>query len=43
MVKNTNTWELSTMFLNTEEVTEEIKERIKKHLETHDDGNTTQN
>ena len=43
MVKNTNTWKLSTMFLNTQEVTEEIKERTKKHLQTHEDENTTQN
>ena len=29
-VKNTNTWRLNNMFLNSQEVTEEIKMEIKK-------------
>ena len=33
-VKNTNTWRLSNILLNNQEVTEEIKEEIKKYLET---------
>ena len=40
-VKNTNTWRLNNMLLNTQEVTEEIKEEIKKYLETNDNENTT--
>ena len=40
-VKNTNTWRLSNMLLNNQEITEEIKEEIKKYLETNDNENTT--
>ena len=43
-VRNTNTWRLSNMFLNNQQVTEEIKREIKKFLETNDNENmTTQN
>ena len=43
-VKSTNTWRLSNMFLNNQQVTEEIKREIKKFLETNDSENmTTQN
>ena len=43
-VRNTNTWRLSKMFLNNQQVTEEIKKEIKKFLETNDNKNmTTQN
>ena len=43
-VKNTSTWRLNSMLLNTQELTEEIKEEIKKYLETNDNENTvTQN
>ena len=43
-VKNTNTWRLNNMFLNSQEVTEEIKKEIKKCLKTNDNENmTTQN
>ena len=38
-VKNTNTWRLSNMLLNNQEITEEIKEEIKKYLETDDNEN----
>ena len=39
-VKNTNTWRISNIFLNNEQVTEEIKQ----FLETNDNENTiTQN
>ena len=40
-VRNTNTWRLSSMFLNNQQVTEEIKREIKKILETNDNENTT--
>ena len=40
-VKNTNTWRLSNILLNKQEITEEIKEEIKKYLETNDSENTT--
>jgi len=43
-VRNTNTWRLSNIFLNNQQVTEEIKREIKKFLETNDNVNmTTQN
>ena len=43
-VRNTNTWRLTNMFLNNQQVTEEIKREIKKILETNDNENmTTQN
>ena len=32
-VKNTNTWRLNSMLLNTQGITEELKEEIKKYLE----------
>ena len=35
-VRNTNTWRLSNMFLNNQQVTEELKIEIKKILETND-------
>ena len=40
-VRNTNTWRLNNVFLNTQQVTEEIKREIKKFLETNDNENTT--
>ena len=40
-VKNTSTWRLNSMLLNTQELTEEIKEEIKKYLETNDNEYTT--
>ena len=40
-VKNTNTWRLNNMLLNSQEITEEIKEGIKKYLETNDNENKT--
>ena len=40
-VKNTNTWRLNNMFLNSQEVTEEIKREIKKFLETNNNESTT--
>ena len=40
-VRNINTWRLSNIFLNNQQVTEEIKREIKKFLETNDNGNTT--
>ena len=43
-VKNTNTWRLSNMFLNSQQITEEIKREIKIFLKTNDNENlTTQN
>ena len=43
-VRNTNTWRLSNMFLNNQQVTEEIKREIKTFPETKDNENrTTQN
>ena len=43
-VRNTNTWRLNNMFLNSQQVTEEIKREIKTFLETNDNKNmTTQN
>ena len=39
--KNTNTWRLSNMFLNNQQVTVEIKKEIKKILERNDNENTT--
>ena len=35
-VRNMNTWRLSNMFVNNQQVTEEIKREIKKFLETND-------
>ena len=40
-VRNTDTWRLNNMFLNSQLVTEEIKREIKKILETNDNENTT--
>ena len=40
-VRNTNTWRLSNLFLNNQQVIEEIKREIKKFLETNDNENTT--
>ena len=40
-VKNTNTWRLSSTFVNNQQVTEEIKREIKKFLETNDNENMT--
>ena len=40
-VRNTNTWRLSNMFLNNQQITEEIKKEIKYNLETNDSANTT--
>ena len=40
-VKNTNTWRLSSVLLNNQEITEEIKEEITKYIETNDNENTT--
>ena len=42
-VRNTNTWRLSNMFLNDQQITEEIKTKIKEFQETNDNENTTQN
>ena len=42
-VRNTNTWGLSNMFLNNQQLTEEIKKEIKKFLDANDNENTTQN
>ena len=43
-VKNTNTWRLNNILLNSQEISEEIKEEIKEYLETNDNENmTTQN
>jgi len=43
-VKNTNTWRLKNILLNSQEITEEIKEEIKKYLQTNDHENMpTQN
>ena len=43
-VKNTNTWRLKNILLNSQEITEEIKEEIKKYLQTNGHENTpTQN
>ena len=43
-VKNTNTWRLTNMPLNNQEITEEIIEEIGKYLETNDNENMpTQN
>ena len=39
-VKSTNTWGLSSVLLNNQEITEEIKEEIKKYIETNDNENT---
>ena len=39
-IKNTNTWRLNNMFLNSQQVTEVIKRDIKKFLETNDNKNT---
>ena len=38
-VKDTNTWRLNNMLLNSQDITEEIKEEIKKYLETNDNEN----
>ena len=40
-VRNTNTWGLSNMFLNNQQLTEEIKKEIKKFLDANDNENTT--
>ena len=40
-VRNTDTWRLNNMFLNSQQITEEIKREIKKILETNDNENTT--
>ena len=40
-VKNTNTWRLHNMLLNSQWITEEIKEDITKYLEKNDNENTT--
>ena len=40
-VRNTNTWRLNSMFLNSQQVTEEIKREVKNFLETNDNENTT--
>ena len=40
-VRNTNTWELNSTFLNNQQVTEEIKREIKKFLETNDNKSMT--
>ena len=32
MARNTNTWRLNNMFLNSQQVTEEIKRKIKKNF-----------
>ena len=43
-VRNTNTWGVNNMFLNSQQVTEQIKREIKNFLETNDNENiTTQN
>ena len=43
-VRNTNTWRLNNMFLNSQQVTEEIKRKIRKFQETNVNENmTTQN
>ena len=39
-VKNTNTWRLNNMLLNSQEISEEIKEEIKNYLDTNDNENT---
>ena len=42
--RNTNTWRLSNLFLNKQQVTEKIKREIGTFLETNDNENiTTQN
>ena len=44
IVRNTNTWRLDNMLLNSQQITEEIKREIKKFLGTNDNENTaTQN
>ena len=40
-VRNTNTWRLSSTFLNNQQVSEEIKREIKKFLQTNDNENMT--
>ena len=40
-IKNTNTWRINNMLLNSQEITEEIKEEIKKYLEINDKENMT--
>ena len=40
-LRNTNTWRLNSMFLNSQQVTEEIKREVKNFLETNDNENTT--
>ena len=40
-VRNTNTWRLSNLFLNKQQVTEKIKREIGTFLETNDNENTT--
>ena len=39
-VRNTNTWRLSNMFLNNQQVTKEIQREIKTFIETNDSENT---
>ena len=36
-----NTWRLSNMFVNNQQITEEIKREIKYNLETNGSANTT--
>ena len=40
-VRNTNTWRLSNIFLNNQQVTEEIKREITKFLKTNNNEDTT--
>ena len=40
-VRNMNTWRLSNMFVNNQQITEEIKREIKYNLETNGSANTT--
>ena len=42
--KNTNTWKLNNILLNSEWVNDEIKEEIKRyHLKNENENSTTQN
>ena len=40
-VRNMNTWRLSHMFLNNQQIPEAIKREIKYNLETNENGNMT--
>ena len=40
-IRNTNTWRLSNMLLNNQQVIEKIEREIKTFLETQDNKNTT--